>query len=488
MSFDDFGDETPATTSGPVDALDKALQGRAGSSGMQRVQTEYQTAIVVAKPRDLQDVLTRVLDEAARMGTDFIYHWRQKTSDPDLDEGDGKVTIEGMSIDGAMVIIRNWGNAVLPTRIDSESATHFVISATFIDLETGFSLPRLYRQRKSGGPGGRMADDRKEDISFQIGQSKAQRNAVDKATPRWLIDKAIAAAKRAAEKKYEKVEEWKPKFFKAFLELGVDQARMELRMRKPATQWTPRDLLTLNLLWKAIRDRETTAEEEFPTTTQPPAKTVEDSLRAGAPSATTPPAATATPPAQPTAGTTPPVDPPATKRRTTREKPDKPAQDSSKPTGEGAASRTATPADPGEGKGPAAQSAPASGHPGASASPEHRAQTAPGPEAGTPPVGQAPASPASPADPAPSAPAAAPAPAAKPKSALQVQFNLADSWSVPLGGAVVYKNPKTGEVSNTTTASRPRVFGETAVIEINDGFGGTEMVDLQHLRPFSKPG
>lgn len=251
----------------PDDPTASALAALGGARGMTRIDTGYQTAIVVQRPRDLKKAEIAILYEAAQMGADFIYHWRQKTNDPNLDEGDGKVTIEGMSIDGAMIMVRNWGNVALPTSLEDETPSHFLIRAEFIDLETGFTLPRLYRQRKTGGPGGKMAEDRKEDISFQIAQSKAQRNVVDKALPFWLKARAIEAAKSAAADRFKDTSKWIPIYVTGAAKLGVSEARLIARIGKPTNMWTPYDVLAVDLIFRAIRDRETTVFEEFPEVT-----------------------------------------------------------------------------------------------------------------------------------------------------------------------------------------------------------------------------
>jgi hypothetical protein len=249
------------------DPTSAALMQLRGTAGITRTQVDYQTAIVVQRPRALKEIETAIIYEAAQMGEDFIYHWRQATTDARLDEGDGKTTIEGMSIDGAMVCLRNWGNCACPIDLMDETPTHFLLKAVFVDLEKGFTFPRLYRQRKSGGPGGKMAGDRAEDISFQIGQSKAQRNVVDKALPRWLINRAIEAAKGAAAERYKDLAVHVPRAISGYAAFGVSQAQLEARLRKPAADWTPFDLLTLSLLARAIRDKETSVGTEFPAPT-----------------------------------------------------------------------------------------------------------------------------------------------------------------------------------------------------------------------------
>jgi hypothetical protein len=263
----------PAVQAEPAsdDPTQAALAQLNGARGMVRTQTGYQTAITVQKPRNLKDVEAAILYEAAQCGEDFIYSWRQKTNDKRLDEGDGKVTIEGMSIDGAMICLRNWGNVACPVTLVDETPTHFLLESTFIDLEKGFSFQRLYRQRKSGGPGGKMDADRAEDISFQIGQSKSQRNVVDKSLPIWLINRAIEAAKSSAAEKYKDVAAMAPRAVAGYETIGVSLAQLEARLKKAIADWTPYDLLTLSLIYKAIRDRETSAGEEFPASDGTPA-------------------------------------------------------------------------------------------------------------------------------------------------------------------------------------------------------------------------
>lgn len=309
----------------PNDPTTDALAALGGASGMTQTRTQYQTAITVHKPRDMKSVETRILYEAGQMGSDFVYSWRQ--NDRESKEPDGKTTIEGLSIDGAMILIRNWGNAVAPVSVVDETPSHFLLEATFIDLETGFTLTRLYRQRKAGGPGGRMADDRKEDISFQIGQSKAQRNVIEKAIPSWLRDRAIEAAKAQAAQRYANVEEHIPKMIAYATGLGVTEAQLVARLGKPKVGWSPYDILAIRMAFKAIADKQSTVFDEFPPVDAAPeakpdepietkGEVVDDGADFGgvkpkpteAPSDAHPP----TTPAPPPVVTTPPADVPAT--------------------------------------------------------------------------------------------------------------------------------------------------------------------------------
>lgn len=149
---------------------------------VQRIQTAYTTAVAVQKPRSIARITKNVLEEAKLAGSGFYYRWEVKNK-----KTGRKSVVQGPSIDLAMCLARNYGNCALDIEVQ-ETPTHFHFKGSFIDLETGFTVPRLYRQRKKQSVGDGYGDDRAEDIVFQIGQSKAQRNAIVKAAPNWLIE------------------------------------------------------------------------------------------------------------------------------------------------------------------------------------------------------------------------------------------------------------------------------------------------------------
>lgn len=228
---------------------------------MMQLKTEYAAAIVVAKPRILKELARKVLQEAELSGEDFFYQWTVRSKD-------GPKIVEGVSIDGAMILVRNWGNCALPTDMVEDSPTHWMLKATFVDLETGFTLPRLFRQRKGESHQRKQGDDadRTLDIAFQIGQSKAQRNTVTKALPAWLVNRALETAQKAAEDRYAKD---LPAYIKVAIEefgkLGVSIDQLETKLGgRPQESWSTSDVRTLKGLHRAIQGRETTIDAEFP--------------------------------------------------------------------------------------------------------------------------------------------------------------------------------------------------------------------------------
>lgn len=156
----------------------------ASGRALQQVRTSYVTAVAVQKPRELIRVEKKLLEEARLAGESFYYGW-----------GVGKNRIEGPSIELATAAARCWGNCATEMAPVQDMPTAWIFTASFIDLETGYTRTRQFRQSKNWTVHGQMDDERKTDIRFNIGQSKAERNVILKALPGWLIDKAMAAAK-----------------------------------------------------------------------------------------------------------------------------------------------------------------------------------------------------------------------------------------------------------------------------------------------------
>jgi hypothetical protein len=230
-----------------------------GPTTMQRVQTSYITAIGVQKPRSMTRAVHNILGEADLAGANFYYRWMVYDKKKKRD-----VPIEGGSIDAMMCIARNYGNCAVESQSD-ETNTHYVIQASFVDLETGFTCRREFRQRKSQSLSAKMDTDRQEDLVFQIGQSKAMRNVIKAAMPGWLVDQVVARAKAAELKGIREntamvrvtVIDW-------YAQRGVDQERLERKTGQTADKWTPQDILALREAATAINEGRVMVDELFP--------------------------------------------------------------------------------------------------------------------------------------------------------------------------------------------------------------------------------
>ncbi len=253
-----FGAAPPTPVEGNPAA--EALAALGGARGMTQTKTAYQTAVTVQVPRDLEAIRAAVIKEASYSRDGFFYAWSQN----DKSKGPGgKSLIEGVSIDGAMILVRNWGNACCEPELVDESPVHWMLRATFIDLETGFTSGRLFRQRKNQNVG-RHDDERALDIQVQIGQSKAIRNSVVRCLPQWLVDEAMDAAKAAAAKRYENVAFHAGEAIAAYLathKITVEQLERKLGKKRP--DWIPSDIVLLRAIFKALKEGLTSAGQEF---------------------------------------------------------------------------------------------------------------------------------------------------------------------------------------------------------------------------------
>lgn len=178
---------------GPVEILPPIGSGlpMPGQVALQARGT-YVTAVQVQKPRDLMEVDARLNQEANLMGEAAYYGW-----------GAGDDRIEGPSEALAFAAARCWGNTAIEYSPVQETLDSYVFTAHFVDLETGFTLSRPFRQSKRWKVYGKLDETRKEDVRFQIGATKAARNVILKALPSWLIDKALETAKAGVRAKLE---------------------------------------------------------------------------------------------------------------------------------------------------------------------------------------------------------------------------------------------------------------------------------------------
>lgn len=163
---------------------DGALALPSGTS-VRRVGTGYVTAMSVQKPRSLAEVQKTFLEEARLAGTSFFYGW-----------GQGENRIEGNSQALAHSLARCWGNCAVDMSPVQDAGDAWIFTAHFVDLQTGFTLARQFRMSKKWTVYGRHDAERKDDIRFQIGASKATRNAILHALPEWLADKGREEAKQ----------------------------------------------------------------------------------------------------------------------------------------------------------------------------------------------------------------------------------------------------------------------------------------------------
>jgi hypothetical protein len=162
-------------------------------AGMVQTRTPYVSAVQHLTPRVIADVERQILRQAIMLGDDAFYGW-----------GAGKGRVEGGSIELAMIMISAYGNAtVVPDQVQ-ETPEAWIFTHVFVDLESGVSTPRQWRESKRSVVEGNMDKERKDAIRFGRGQSKNIRNAILHGMPKWLVNKAIEHAKQGARDKLER--------------------------------------------------------------------------------------------------------------------------------------------------------------------------------------------------------------------------------------------------------------------------------------------
>lgn len=227
---------------------------------VQRVQTNYTTAMAVQRPRELTRVERTSLQEATLIGAHGYYAW-----------GAGKDRIEGPSKDLAMTLVRCWGNCAIDLGEVQDLPDSWIFTATFVDLETGFTLARQFRQSKTWVVYGKFDPARKEDIRFQIGQSKAVRNVILNVLPKWLVSRAMDACKGGVREKIEEsinkhgVEKIVAHALDRLEKLGASEARvLEAMGRKARGAITVEDLVIIHGGIAALETGADTLDAIFP--------------------------------------------------------------------------------------------------------------------------------------------------------------------------------------------------------------------------------
>lgn len=224
----------------------------------QSMPAEWQSggAIAVAVRRDEIAILQKLKVLAAAAGSAWYYRFpvkNNKTGEVDF--------IEGPSIKLANELARVFGNCEVDCRAQ-DLGNYWLFHARFRDLETGYSLTRPFQQRKNASKMGGDAD-RKLDIAFQIGASKAIRNVVTNALETFA-DFAFEEAKNAIiERIGRNLEKYRGQTAER-VAAYVDIERVEAVMGRKVKDWIAPDVARVIALMTAINDGMATLDETFP--------------------------------------------------------------------------------------------------------------------------------------------------------------------------------------------------------------------------------
>jgi hypothetical protein len=257
----------PSEATEPAEALtDGQLAGAAvlGGATLQRVATPFVTAVKVQCPRDIKRVTIEALHEAELMREDYYWEWEVREKNRRTGKYRRKL-LRGISIDGALSLLRLWGNCACMPELSAETVDKWTFLVSFVDHESGTTVGRLYQKPKSAAPGG-FDQERWDAMMFQDGQSKAERNAIEKSMPKWLVRRCIEAAKAAAVKALndkETLARERKDIIARAKELGLTGNQLKAKAGKSVNSYGAEDIVTMKALLQAIEDGDATAEQMF---------------------------------------------------------------------------------------------------------------------------------------------------------------------------------------------------------------------------------
>ena len=208
--------------------------------------------------RNIESIEAAVKKEAAHLGELAGYSWK-------VGGKEGGV-VSGGTIKLANMLARVWGKCTVVPELVSEDSRQWVLKATFFDYETMAALPRLFIQRKRQETGMRDGE-RAADLVFQIGQSKAIRNATLNAMPAWLVQMALEEARKGAKKRVVEANNIPAQIAKAVAVLaakGISKERIEAVYQKSVDEFDADDLVDLRAKYNAMQSGEESADTLFP--------------------------------------------------------------------------------------------------------------------------------------------------------------------------------------------------------------------------------
>ncbi|MEZ5846513.1 MAG: hypothetical protein R3C70_07165 [Geminicoccaceae bacterium] len=215
-------------------------------------------------PRDLGRVMIRIEQMAEYFGREgWEYRIPFKRRDRKTGEEWTEI-IQGPTVGAILDICGAYGNCSLGITGDEDQGDAWVLTATFLDIETGFQLSRTFRQSKGRNIGGYGGDKgRKLDVEYQIGVSKALRN-VGRNALRGLIDAALEKARAQLAAKIEKKpDEYRARIRQRLADFSIQARDVEAYFGSRIDEMSPPKLGQVIRMLQAIDDGIIKASEAF---------------------------------------------------------------------------------------------------------------------------------------------------------------------------------------------------------------------------------
>lgn len=180
----------------------------------------------------------------------------------------GGKQIQGISVHLARIIAQFYGNIRVQVKAGEVGSAHVTASAIAFDLESNYAI-QVDARRKILKRDGTRYDEDMINTTMLAAMAVAERNAILKVIPQSMSDEVYLASRQKLtgdlsdeQKLTAKRKEMMDFFLKRYD--ATEKDVLELLNKKTITAITPDDILTLRGVVQAIKDGETTIEEQFP--------------------------------------------------------------------------------------------------------------------------------------------------------------------------------------------------------------------------------
>jgi hypothetical protein len=249
----------------PQPAAAPARMGQATAVEQARAVAEVQGAIIVAQqcPRDTQLALSQMRDSCAQT------HLAQKAF---FRYSRGGSQITGPSVHLARELARCWGNVqygVKEMRRDDIAGESEMLAfawdvQTNTRTETTFIVP--HKRDKKGGPE-RLIDLRDIYENNANAAARRVRECIFAVLPPWLTEEAKDLCRKTnADGGGVPLAHRISEALAKYAEMKVTGEQLERKLGRPTGKWTGDDVAVLITIYRSLMARETTVEDEFPTT------------------------------------------------------------------------------------------------------------------------------------------------------------------------------------------------------------------------------
>jgi hypothetical protein len=256
--------ERPA---GPVEPLLGALPLGAPTAleALHARELDVQIATARRYPRSLATFRARALtmvrlDPETAASCFYSLPRRQRQDDGSVK----RITITGPSVRLAEIAASCWGNIRAGARVVAESATEVIAQGYCHDLETNYAQVKEVNRAITDRGGRRYSDDMVT-TTKNAACAIAGRNAILAVIPRAFVNPLLEEAKRVVAGQAKSLVDLRSRAVAAYAELGVSAAQLcEKLERRGLEDLDLEDLTLLSGLLTALKERETSVDDEFP--------------------------------------------------------------------------------------------------------------------------------------------------------------------------------------------------------------------------------